>query len=79
MGNQLDRPTLLLKRNFIRDTNFNEEVVQTGQQFQQMREEVADYAMASNYCAPAAMNYAPMMQSIAGAHMDMYGESASRS
>jgi len=26
-----------------------------------MREEVADYAMASNYCAPAAMNYAPMM------------------
>jgi len=30
MGNQLDRPTLLLKWNFVRDTNFNEEVVQTG-------------------------------------------------
>lgn len=38
MGNQLDRPSLLLKRNFIRDTTFNEEVVNQGQVFEQMHE-----------------------------------------
>lgn len=30
MGNQLDRPCLLLKRNFVRDTTFNDEVVNAG-------------------------------------------------
>lgn len=30
MGNFLDKPTLLLKRNFIRDTNFDNEVLQDG-------------------------------------------------
>ena len=33
MGNNLDRPQLLLKRNFVRDTAFNEEVMNAGTEF----------------------------------------------
>ena len=35
-----------------------------------MKEDISDYAMMSNYCAPSAQNYAPMMQQIA--HHDMH-------
>jgi len=39
-----------------------------------MKEEVFNnYDMMSNYCAPAAQNYQPMMQSIAGGAMDYGG------
>jgi len=37
-----------------------------------MKEEVSDYAMFSNMCAPSAANYAPMMQQIAP-HEMAYG------
>ena len=30
LGNTLDRPTLLLKRNFVKNTDFDSEVMNTG-------------------------------------------------
>lgn len=60
MGNTLDRPMMLLKRAFVRDTSFNEEVVHAGQQFEQMQEvnQLRDYDL--------------MTQQIAGAPADQY-------
>jgi len=37
-GNMLDLPSLLLKKNYVRDTTFNEEVVHAGNEFAQMQE-----------------------------------------
>ena len=68
MGNQLDRPSLLLKRNFIRDTTFNEEVVNQGQVFEQMHEQT--YAMEQQCIASPSYDYAPKSQMIAGIHQE---------
>jgi hypothetical protein len=49
MGNQLERPCLLLKRNFLRDTTFNDEVVNAGNQFAMQEEQ--NYGMMSQQIA----------------------------
>lgn len=63
MGNTLDRPQLLLKRNFVRDTVFNEEVVNAGNEFAHIQERAQMQAKE--------MDYGMHQQRIAGGVQDM--------
>jgi len=50
MGNTLDRPQLLLNRHKLRDTKFDDEVVQDGTQYR--REEEQKYDLRRQNIAP---------------------------
>jgi len=39
MGITFDRPSMLNKRNFVRDTGFDEEIVNTGGKIEEIKEE----------------------------------------
>lgn len=60
MGNTLDRPQLLLNRYKVRDTTFDQEVVNTGDQYQ--FEEEAKVRMETQHRANLRSNLAPVMQ-----------------
>ena len=70
MGNTLDKPQLLLNRHKIRDTQFDQEVVSTGEAYKQemeeskMQQQYAPISMMQQQIAPAALtsNMAPMQQ-----------------
>jgi hypothetical protein len=61
IGNTLDRPQLVLKRNKIRETQFDQESLTNGQLYQNRDVETfADFE--SRNCIPMAANFAPMMK-----------------
>ena len=67
MGNTLDKPQLLLNRHKVRDTQFDQEVVGTGEAYQK---QVEESKMMRQNIAPAPYmmnNYAPQKQQIAQA------------
>ena len=60
MGNTLDRPQLLLNRHKVRDTQFDQEVVNSGNQYDLVKEvERARYAPPPPPAAPLYQNCAP--------------------
>ena len=65
MGNTLDRPQLLLNRFKLRETQFDQEVVATGNQYEEVKEKSSNYAIRTQSIAgPAnylARNVAPKM------------------
>ena len=66
MGNTLDRPQLLLNRYKLRETQFDQEVVGTGNQYEEVKESAVNYDMRKqNIAGPStrlARNMAPMME-----------------
>ena len=65
MGNTLDRPQLLLNRHKVRETQFDQEVVNIGNQYDVVQEKERLYpTMTQNFAPPmySNSNMAPMMQ-----------------
>ena len=65
MGNTLDRPQLLLNRHKVRETQFDQEVVNIGNQYDVVQEKERLYpTMTQSYAPPmySDSNMAPMMQ-----------------
>ena len=57
MGNTLDRPQLLLNRHKLRDTQFEEEKVESGTQYRQEPEQMRSYAMQEQQIAGKGFFY----------------------
>ena len=62
MGNTLDKPSLLMKRQFVRTTDTNDENINKGDGFaaHDLQDEIADVMQESHAAAPSRSAAAPM-------------------